>query len=725
MPCKHVWGLCAMYHSELTLSRSAHTLLSQQWQTALSNLSQRDKIMQEVVNTHESTRQQNVVMAMQEKAMLVNMEKKERALHVSENDRMDVQQRYDAIHSAHKSLQSQYADMMSQYQLLLDTSNRNDQFIIKYEKDKAHNEQELARNIQRYTILQNAHAELQNQFDSEVQQKLELAHALSTGDKTKMEKLAHEMVNEQSRRRNLEYEKQLEINKNTELSEQIKGISKSNEMLLNEYQRLEKQNSVQSEEQRQLNISLEHMTYRANKAESEMQHLRVIQQEQHRSEAMAMQGEIRHLEMEIKKKQSEIYEMNRAYVLAEEKVLEAHKAHTDILHKTDKLKQELTSVYGIKDRMYTQIHELEGEKRGLLLENNEERLTIRKHEEQISSLLKDRESLQLQVNELQGSGKQRQAELEHEVTLLKAEVVKRKNTRGEVVTLLEESERERNLLERKLLHLSTKYERCLREKEQMEGLYKQYLKTQQAEKKQNTIAERQYAVWLKHFEIICDRQSRRQNKLPTHELHFSKSQALTTQQILNNFYEAHPHIYGPAASNPALAQSTSSIPTLPALTDRRAAGAARPAGSIQRATQDDIALRPSATNTSKPALHGAQSAAHIPTAMQLNAEYFSSELGNTHHQSNRNAFFLEQLVMELRQTLQKTSVQSAERFNEIVKLKHDNRSLQKEIQEARASSLLPRMHRLQTDYTLCTDIDTRTQHSGGKDMLVAVCSYPA
>lgn len=91
----------------------------------------------------------------------------------------------------------------------------------------------------------------------------------------------------------LENEKQQEINKNVELIQQMKELAINNEMMDNEYRGLLHKYDHAINEMRALESNLEHMTYRANKSESETVYLKKMREEEKQAQTIAIEGTIR------------------------------------------------------------------------------------------------------------------------------------------------------------------------------------------------------------------------------------------------------------------------------------------------------------------------------------------------------------------------------------------------------------------------------------------------
>lgn len=91
----------------------------------------------------------------------------------------------------------------------------------------------------------------------------------------------------------LENAKQQEINKNVELIQQMKELAINNEMMDNEYRGLLHKYDHAINEMRALESNLEHMTYRANKSESETVYLKKMREEEKQAQTIAIEGTIR------------------------------------------------------------------------------------------------------------------------------------------------------------------------------------------------------------------------------------------------------------------------------------------------------------------------------------------------------------------------------------------------------------------------------------------------
>ncbi len=700
--------------NELSMLKASRDVMSKQWEGALTAMQKRDATMSTVAAKRNAAESEALSLRNAETALTQEVTSL-RANAVDMQSKMaEQQQRWDDLSRAHEDLRRSHTELTRAAEDLSEEKGSVDQSAAGVAKQNALLSAENQRLVVRATQLRDEAALLKSQLADQIELTRSIDRSVKSGENTLLTKTETHNSELQRRVAVVDNERQSEVNRSVELAQQLKDLARSNAMLNDEHAGTCSKLDILSRELSALHTSLDHMTYRANKAESESTMLRTRGVEDRRAESQSLAASIRNLETELNRRTTQVAQMNQAFVLAEEKVLEAHRQHSEVTTKTERLRSELRKAEGVQDRLRSSVEELSKENIGMLKENNLHRLAVKKHAESVSVLSAENTTVRGQLLDADFLFQQRELTHESELRALKQEVLRAREKKGATIGVLEESERAAGVWQRKFERLTLQHTALQNE---MQSLSQQFFAQRsqlQASQKEQSMHEKQFAAWMKSFEHLSDKQfSKRMapgavgGPRGAAKLTFSASQNLTAQQVLDNF-----------------AQTAASLPANSATFATSAgAGGGNGGGSRTGATRGAGANIMGASSGAQPALdslqdmvshigrnggggggggNGSQSArggnGNGSGSVPLSDSDSRSSLLTRDMHGGKCSTFHEGLVSELRTALHKTSTQAAERLQELVKIKADMKALLRDQTSAasREHDLMARVHLLAT-----------------------------
>ena len=707
---------------ELGLLKASRDLMTKQWEAALAAMHRRDETMTAVSAQKSSAESEVLVRRNEQRAIGQDLDSL-RAQHADQTAQLletsrrlqDLLHEHEGLKKAHANLQrdsaAQAQDRIAQDASTLSTSKQNALLTA-----------ENQRLVARCSQLRDESTLLKTQLQTAVELNRSIDRSIASVENSSVARVEASNKELELRAVALDRARQLEANKATELVVQLQELARANAMLNDEYVATCSKYDAISSQLRSLSASFEHMTYRATKAEGEAAALRTTKEEERIREQLALQGNITRLQGDLSHRTEEVAKMNRAFVVAEDQVLQAQKQHAEISQATDKLKSELKKAQGVKDRLKATIDTLTEEKSDILRENNEHRLTMRKLQEQLATLADQNVALQSKLADAGFAERQRRDTHSGELASAKAELARMRDKKGATTGALEFSEREKGHWERKHEFVAIKLAAQTLEMEKLQGLYFAQQKQLQSLHKEQSTQEKQYAGWMKSFEQMFEKQAAKKAASssstaaaaagPKQPLTFSASQNLSAKQVLHNFNQVAASLPANSASFATSSSPPSSAPTGGSSSARRVganivSGVTHSGGGGGNASSgaapaldslNDMMAHMARNGVQLQAHPGGSMAGGSATARTLSDSDSRSSLLARDGSGAPSSTFLEGLVHELRGALHKSSVAAAERGNELVKVREQLRALLVEQNQAASKEheLLSRVHLLST-----------------------------
>lgn len=687
---------------ELGLLRASREVMTKQWEGALTAMHKRDTTMHTVGAAKHAAEAEVQALRNTEQNLVAELSQTRKQHDALASQLSELTQRHSDLARAHDELRRLRDESTRAAELDAGERAQHDTVFDKMVKQNALLQAENERLKLKANQSADQTALVQRKLQDQLDLNARIDASIASVENTSLGRT--ELENKELRHRaiQLEYAAQLEVNKTTELTEQLKELARKNNMLNSEYVQMERHHEEAIGELKSQQIALDHMTYRANKAESEAAAQRTTKEEERRSEQIALQGNIRNLERELTRKQEEVAHMNHAYVVAEEKVLEAHRQHSDISNKTERLKSELKKAEGVKDRLKTTLEEMHEEKGEILKENNEQRLIVRKHQAQLDVLRRENEELKSKLSDAKFLSLQRAETQEGELAVAKAELVRAKAVRLGATEAVECSERESGLWQRKHEQATLALQALKVEHEKLAGLFFAQQRSLKSLSKDQSVQEKQYAQWTKQFDQMFEKAnqagtgggvggaSRKKADDGTRKLTFSSGPQLTAKQVLENFNATQASL--PANSASAAARAGAQIMGASGGHLQQSGGSSPAMDSLNDMMH--LMARQGVPMVATGAANGSQSARTLQDS-DSRSSLLSREAGGSGKQSSS---FSQALVGELRAALHKSSTAAAEKANQVIKLQHELKRALLEANEAanREGSLLERAHLLST-----------------------------
>lgn len=697
---------------ELGLLRASREVMTRQWEGALTAMHKRDQTMHAVGAARSQAEGEVAALRNTEHNLAAEIATLRKSHQATTDEHVELKQKYQDLLHAHSDLQQSHSDLSRQCDLSLAEKSSLDTSHAALLRRANLLQSDNDRLKLKVTHSSDAESFTARQLEEQIDLNKKINQSIATVENTALARTEAENNALRQKVTQLEHEKQVEVNKAVELAEQLKELARKNQMLNAEFVTTSSNYATVIKELKSFQINLDHMTYRANKAESESLQLRTTKEEERLAEQMRLQGNIHNLEKELNRKSDEVAKMNQAYVIAEEKVLEAHKTHNEISSKTNRLKSELRKAEGVQDRLKTTIESLGEEKVTILKENNEHRLQVKKNQELIARLVDENTQLKSDVHDARFACLASKEQHELALSTAKAEVVRLRSTRAGVVDTLESSERESGLWQRKYTHEVLQHTALKAEFEKLTKLHFAQQKELKGQQRDATIQEKQYATWMKNFENMFEKQ----NKKIRHgaaaapgKLTFSANHTLTAKQVLDNFNST-------AASLPpnSATLSTSAKAGHAIMAAANATGGTTGAAATANPAMDSLNSMLDQLHRSGVAMvpaHGSSSARALSDSDSRSS--LLSRACAPGGGSTRSSSFTESLVGELRGALHKSSTAAAERQNEIVRIKADLKLALQEANEAasREGALIQRCHLLSTQAQSLNTNLTLTNHA--------------
>jgi chromosome segregation ATPase len=397
-----------------------------------------------------------------------------------------------------------------------------------------------------------------------------------------------------------------------QLEDDLRKSKDASAQLDSEYRSLVKRYEQVHSETRTLEDELERATHRANRHQHETaatEKRGAAELEQYKT---ATEVEITALKAKLSDKHKQYDALSAVFMATQQKVLAAAQREKSVFDSAASVQSQLALAQALRDRFKHSVDRLQENYEESVKETGEARLNLRKSEATSAQLQETVADLSRRLNEAQFYERAKKAEFDREISELRAELARARSDGQGVTGLVVSSQRERAALEAHAqvqgMKLAAAQQRLARAQDEIAELRQQL----RAHSAAGSLAAKQFSQWNKQFEVVM-----------------SKELAKRTQAI-TAIADGKPVPNGSSARGPGAAASLGA--------------------SASRAALAPAALAPTAAAT-----------AALRTA--------PAEASGGGGSSSSDPVFVQELVSELRAELSRASAVSAERLQEVLRLR--------------------------------------------------------